>query len=213
MLIHIELQVLYIELANNGSNMLSTGSGMIIWWDDTSHLAQAIEIETQRLEQVRQSQIEALTSQGKISTALSVAVEMNKPFLALDIIEKHIKSTCGNLFHEWVAEMKRSKDTECLSKALDFCVSYNTRAKSAWVAHALLHEMLEQYTPSELFKINGLADKINKILVHASGHLSRLMNLMEKSHLLKICSGLLGSKQNNNYNNKSNSTLNEILYN
>ncbi|AFZ79646.1 WD-repeat domain containing protein [Theileria equi strain WA] len=187
-----------MELCGNSLVSISSNS-LLIWWDDVTEELESERLEREREEELKKSQIESLATDGKHPEALSLAVELKKPLVARDLILRCCSAGIftneeqglhKDLFHKWVAHMKGFKDIKSrLTTSFDFIQVWISNNKTAWMANCLLSEILSQFTPEEIFMVEGFKNRIETILIHQSSHHGRMMSLIEKSHILDILVG------------------------
>ncbi|KAK2195460.1 bifunctional WD40 repeat/Small-subunit processome [Babesia duncani] len=188
---HLE-KVFNIEIC--GSSILSvSGNGLLIWFNDATDAIKMEHLENQRLEIATRSQIESLVNKGDYSKALCLALDLKVPQVALEIIQKTIYKPqrtpldVPDLFKDWAVNLRKSENfKQSLTAALDFCIWANSKAKTAWIANSLLKELLKAHGPCDLYEVEGLGLKIDKLLGHQAAHITRLHTLVEKSHLLDL---------------------------
>ncbi|CDR94016.1 WD domain, G-beta repeat containing protein, putative [Babesia bigemina] len=194
----ISVQVWNVEVA--GSNLMTiSGNGVLIWWRDVSAEVEAKKLMDEREEELKRTQVECLAADGKYSEALCLAMELRKPLMASKILQRRASNQLfrvekempqDDLFRSWVAHLKKVEDRKkMLTIAFDFVQLWVSKGSTSWMANCLLGELIAQFTPTELFVVEGMAQRIESILSHQSSHLTRFLNLSEKSHLLDILLG------------------------
>ncbi|GBE60799.1 WD G-beta repeat containing protein [Babesia ovata] len=187
-----------VEVA--GSNLMTiSGNGVLIWWRDVSAEVEAKKLMDEREEELKRTQVESLAADGKYSEALCLAMELRKPAMASKILQRRASNQLfrveketnqDDLFKSWVAQIKKVEDRKkMLTIAFDFVQLWVSKGSTSWMANCLLAELIDQFTPTELFVVEGMAQRVDSILSHQSSHLTRFLNLSEKSHLLDILLG------------------------
>ncbi|ORM40922.1 Transducin beta-like protein 3 [Babesia sp. Xinjiang] len=204
-----------------GQNLLTvSGNGVLIWWDDISAELQAKKMLEERDEELKQTQMESLDADGRHSEALCLSMELRKPSMASKILNRRCATQLfrvekegmirDDMFKSWVSHMKKLPDIKTkLTIALDFVQLWISRASTSWMGNCLLAELIAQFTPAELFVVEGMANRIDSILSHQSSHLTRFLNLSEKSHLLDV---LLGYNKLEGTKPTGQSLTYEVLY-
>lgn len=184
-----------------GSNVLTiSGNGIMIWWDDVSADVEVKKMLEEREEEVKRTQVESLAADGKYSEALCLSMELRKPSMASKILKRRcttqlfrIEKDNGidqDIFSAWVSHIRTLPDAKkMLTIAFDFVHLWISKSSTGWMANCLLAELLRQFSPTELFVVEGMAQRIDSLLSHQSSHLTRFINLTEKSHLLDILVG------------------------
>ncbi|GFE54969.1 WD G-beta repeat containing protein [Babesia ovis] len=204
-----------------GNSFLTiSGNGVLISWDDTSAELEAKKLMDERDEELKRTQVESLDADGKYSEALCLAMELRKPHMATKILKRRCSTQLfrvekehqirQDIFKSWVAHIKKLPDVKTmLTIALDFVQLWISKGSTSWMANCLLAELVTQFQPSELFVVEGMSNRIESILSHQTSHLTRFINLSEKSHLLDV---LLGYKSQRDATGGSSLTY-DVLYN
>eukprot|EP00371_Babesia_bovis_P001558 XP_001610205.1 WD domain, G-beta repeat containing protein [Babesia bovis T2Bo] len=205
-----------------GEKMLSiSGNGVLISWDDVSAEVESKKLMEERDEELKRTQVESLDADGKYSEALCLALELRKPHMASKILKRRCTTQLfrvekdheieGDLFQSWVKGMKKSTDIKrMLTVAFDFIQLWISKGSTSWMANCLLSELLKQFKPCELFVVEGMSNRIESLLAYQASHLTRFINLSEKSHLLDV---LLGYNKASQPEPSSHALTYDVLYN
>ncbi|KAK1443792.1 WD40 repeat containing protein [Babesia gibsoni] len=205
----------------SGGNILTiSGNGVMIWWDDVSAEIEAKKMFEERDEELKRTQVESLALDGKYSEALCLSMELRKPLMASKILQRRCSTQLFriekdnkldyDIFNAWVSHMKTLPDLKkMLTIAFDFIHLWISRNSTSWMANCLLSELIKQFNPAELFLVEGMANRIDSLLAHQSSHITRFINLSEKSHLLDI---IVGFKASDSEKVKNSTFSHEVLY-
>ncbi|GIX63647.1 transducin-like G-protein beta [Babesia caballi] len=169
-----------------GPNVVTiSGNGVLIWWDDVSAEIEAKKLLEEREEELKRTQVESLAADGKYSEALCLAMELRRPAMASKILKRRaatqlfrVEKESGvshDLFTNWVRHLKTAEDPKTmLTIAFDFIHLWVSKGSTSWMGNCLLAELVAQFTPTELFLVEGMAQRIDSILAHQASHLTRV---------------------------------------
>jgi len=160
--------------------LLSGGadSSLILWKDMTEEEEQAKLEQVQK--QILQEQVLSnLIADKKFVRALGLAISLNRPYMALNVMKEIINQDDGE---KQLEKLLNKLKMEQIGSLLKFAVDWNTNSRHSRVAQTLLGLVLRTYLPSELLKLPGIQTTIEALMVYTERHLQRLDNLLIDSH-------------------------------
>lgn len=153
-------------------------STLILWKDTTEEEAQSKQDELQK--QILQEQVLSnLIADKKFVRALGLAVSLNKPYMALNVLKEIINQEEGNQqLEKLLCKLKMDQ----IGILLKFAVDWNTNSRHSRVAQTLLTLVLRNYLPSDLASLPDIQNTVEALTVYTERHLQRLDGLLIDSH-------------------------------
>lgn len=187
-----------------GDLMVSGGSDskMCVWTDATAQKAQE-RLDAKAEVAMKDSKIGLLVQEGKIESALSLALDLNRPGLmrqilldhTMDVVGRGMSQAGGSNVQDKQAKKDDSVDLqrwvlslspEQLEKLVELLEQWNSNRKMAPMAQMLMGLLLLAVPPAELAKIEGMNATCSAILSYSSRHMARVDALLQKTFLFDL---------------------------
>ncbi|KAH9513116.1 Transducin (beta)-like 3 [Bulinus truncatus] len=158
-------------------------STLILWKDITEQ--EQLENQEKLQKQVMQEQVLSnLIADKKFVRAMGLAISLNKPYRALNIMKEVMKQENGiKQLEKLVCKLRIDQ----IESVLKFAVEWNTNSRNYFPAQQLLNIILRNYLPQDLVKLPGIQSVVEGFCVYTDRHLQRLNNLLIDSHFAEYC--------------------------
>ncbi|XP_005105780.1 transducin beta-like protein 3 [Aplysia californica] len=180
-----EAKVWATAISKEEDYLLSGGadSALILWKDVTEEEEVAKQEEMQK--QIVQEQVLSnLIADKKFVRALGLAISLNKPFMALNVMKEIVKQEDGaKLMERLVCKLRMDQ----IGSLLKFAVDWNTNSRNCQVAQLLLSLILRNFLPGELVQLPDIQNVVEALTVYTDRHLQRLDSLLIDSHFAEYC--------------------------
>ena len=164
-------------------------STIILWKDVTEEQTLAKQEDLQK--QVMQEQVLSnLIADKKFVRALGLAISLNKPFMALNVMKEITSQLDGERQLEKLLCKLRMDQ---IGAMLKFSVDWNTNSRNCEAAQLWVNLVLKNFLPHELLKLDGIQSTVEALTVYTERHLQRLDNLLIDSHFAEYCLGCIKS--------------------
>lgn len=154
--------------------------GQIVVWDDCteSDLSEKHAEEDRII--VLSQDLDNLVVAKHYEKAVSLAIELNRPFQLLKIVKAILSSTGAVGLHAIVKPLTHSE----LSKVLGYIRDWNTNARTVLPSQELLRTILGTFRPSELLATPDIRTTVASLLSYGDRHLGRFRLLLQSSKLI-----------------------------
>lgn len=154
-------------------------SSIIVWQDTTVPEKETKLAEKEKF--IKQEQkLSNLVHEKKWSKALGLAITLDKPFMAYNIIEELLLQAGESLFNEVFSNMRQDQQESLLK----FSVEWITNAKTYSAAVMVIHLLLSRYDFQELLKIQSMPSYIRDLLPYLDRHHKRLIRRTQDMQIL-----------------------------
>ncbi|CAL1526303.1 unnamed protein product [Lymnaea stagnalis] len=162
-------------------------STLVFWKDVTQE--EETEKQEKHQKQVLQEQILSnLIADKKFVRAMGLAISLNKPYRALNILKEVIKQEDGEKKLERLICKLRMDQIESVLK---FAVEWNTNSRNYYPAQQLLNLILKNFLPQDLVAFSSIQSLVEGFTVYTERHLQRLDNLLMDSYFAEYSYGCM----------------------
>ncbi|KNE55640.1 hypothetical protein AMAG_01526 [Allomyces macrogynus ATCC 38327] len=176
--------------SNKSENMLITGGAdsVINFWRDST-----VEDQEERLKKeqdliLKEQDLANYLVKRDYKNAILLALSLNKPFRLLNIVRETMRdrtdadSATGSAAVDAVLAALPLGQVEIL---LGYARDWNTHAKSATAAHAVLQAVLRGHSLDSLLQVAEIKPLAEALLAYSERHVARLDDLLTQSYLLE----------------------------
>ncbi|XP_023219052.1 transducin beta-like protein 3 [Centruroides sculpturatus] len=172
-----------ITTTNSEDIIISGGadSTIIIWKDVTKEEKEAEIIKNETLI-LQEQELKNLIKAKDWIHAISLAITLEQPFRALNIIKKILLDSTGiDKLKNIISEMREDQITALLK----FCVTWNTNSKHCYPAQVLINIIFRTYTSEQILKFPDAHITVQELLPYTERHFKRVNKLMQQSMFLE----------------------------
>ncbi|XP_067121939.1 transducin beta-like protein 3 [Centruroides vittatus] len=172
-----------ITTTNSEDIIISGGadSTIIIWKDVTKEEKEAEIIKNETLI-LKEQELKNLIKSKDWIHAISLAITLEQPFRALNIIKKLLLDSTGiDKLKNIISEMREDQITALLK----FCVTWNTNSKHCYPAQILINIIFRTYTSEQILKFPDAHITVQELLPYTERHFKRVNKLMQQSMFLE----------------------------
>ncbi|KAL2724522.1 transducin beta-like protein 3 [Vespula squamosa] len=174
-----ENRVWALVVSKDEKHVISGGSDslLVIWRDVTEEKKTQIAAEKERII-LEEQKLANLLQANELSTALQIALELERPLQVLRIVEGILKGESNEL-RKTIHEMTPS----CKEALLRCAITWNTNSKNAQAAQTVIHVLTSEMEIEDL-QTTGLLSSLEGMIPYTERHFKRLTRLMQDLHLL-----------------------------
>lgn len=171
-----ESRVWALAVSRNEKNIISGGSDslLVIWKDVTEEkkIKAAIELEQLALEEQK---LANLLKADKLTSALKIALKLERPFQVLKIIETILKKNVS--IEETINKLKPMRKEELLKCA----ITWNVNSKNCQVAQVVINALMMEMENLEFQ--TKLTSTLESMIPYTERHYIRITKLLQNLHL------------------------------
>lgn len=175
-----ENKVYALNLNSNGDKMVSGGADaqVLVWRDDTQ--IDRSENDSKRRELVENEQkLSNLLDKHRYADALRLALTLNRPFNALNILKKMFADQDDGL-SDVDATLKTLK-TDQINILLTYLVEWNSNSRHFYVAQLVLTSIFKLLPPQELLKLPNIKEVVEGLTPYSERHFERLSKTRQQA--------------------------------
>uniref|UniRef100_A0A023GM38 Putative wd40-repeat-containing subunit of the 18s rrna processing complex n=1 Tax=Amblyomma triste TaxID=251400 RepID=A0A023GM38_AMBTT len=165
-------------------SLLITGaadSTILVWKDCTSEERQEA-FEKQEALILQEQQLSNLLKEKKWTKALQLALTLEHPFRALNIIKEILlEDRSGETLTKALAPLRDDQ----IDLLLKFASTWNTNSKHSAAAQAVLNVVLRSHSPSHLLGMPGSRATIEAFIPYTERHFQRVSRLKQQAMFLE----------------------------
>lgn len=168
---------------NKKEDRLITGSAdsrILIWEDRTEEEKEAQRIKNQEFIE-NQERLENLLLDKKFNKAFALAILLEQPFRALNILKDIWKLPTREEYLTATLSQLRSDQIETV---LEFASVWNSNSKHSHVAQAVIAMIFKTLGPDRLLEFSNIRKLVENLLPYTERHHSRLKLLEQKSEFI-----------------------------
>jgi U3 small nucleolar RNA-associated protein 13 len=164
----------------NKENRLATGGAdsTILIWKDVTEEEQEEERKKQETFQLQEQELLNLLLQKRFAKALGLAIVLDQPFRALNIIKQMILEPNGTV--DLTVTLKKMRDDQ-IDSLIKFATTWNMNGRHSWPAQLILKHVMERYTADELLLIPNVRHNIQALLPYTERHFQRLTRALQQA--------------------------------
>ena len=163
-----------MAVTGDGMSFFSGGSdSKLIRWRDVTQEKKQEKIEKRQEEVLQEQELNNLLSQKKMLKALRLALNLNRPYMTLKIINSVIKSQETGL-DETVHKLKDDHKKSLLQHA----VNWNTNSKNCRPAQLVFDVMMQEILTGK-YQVEGLGKVIEESLPYSDRHFKRMTEYLK----------------------------------
>ncbi|KAF3426745.1 hypothetical protein E2986_00910 [Frieseomelitta varia] len=171
-----ESRVWALAVSRNEKNIISGGSDslLVIWKDVTEEkkIKAAMELEQLALEEQK---LANLLKADKLTSALKIALKLERPFQVLKIIETILKKNVS--IEETINKLKPMYKEELLKCA----ITWNVNSKNCQVAQVVINALMMEMETLEFQ--TKLTSTLESVIPYTERHYIRMTKLLQNLHL------------------------------
>ncbi|XP_026866596.2 transducin beta-like protein 3 [Electrophorus electricus] len=158
----------------------SADSTITVWKDITEE--ELAEEQSKQEDQIlKQQELSNLLHEKKYLKALGIAISLDQPHTALQVIKEIRQAEEGTRQLEKTLLRLRQDQKESL---LRYCVVWNTNARNCLDAQAVLQVLLTHLSPEELLQLQGVRTHLEGLIPYTERHMQRVGRLLQASMFL-----------------------------
>lgn len=163
-----------MAVTSDGSSFFSGGTdSKLIKWRDVTQEKKQEDVQKRQDEVLQEQELNNLLSQKKMLKALRLALNLNKPYMTLKIINSVIRTQETGI-DETILKLKDDHKQSLLQHA----VNWNTNSKNCRPAQ-LVFDVLMQEILSGKYRVEGLGKIIEESLPYSDRHFKRLTEYLK----------------------------------
>ncbi|XP_022240688.1 transducin beta-like protein 3 isoform X2 [Limulus polyphemus] len=169
--------------ASSNEAFIATGgadSNIILWKDVTEQDKEEARKKEESLI-LQEQKLTNLIQQKKWTKALSLAITLEQPFRALNIVKEILTETRGREDLENVISQMREDQ---LGVLLRFSVTWNTNSKHCGAAQTVISVILKSYSAEELLEFPEMKENVQSLLPYTERHFQRMNRLFQQATFL-----------------------------
>nr|XP_003699221.1 PREDICTED: transducin beta-like protein 3 [Megachile rotundata] len=167
-----------LAVNKNEKTIVSGGSDslLVIWKDVTEERKTQRALESEQLA-LEEQQLSNLLKASKLTSALNLALKLNRPFQVLKIIENIIKEDCLQL-EQTVRDLKPIYKEELLKCA----VTWNANSKNCQIAQVVINTLMMEM--EDLESRTTASSTLESMIPYTERHYVRMTKLLQNLHLM-----------------------------
>lgn len=178
-----ENKVWALQMGSTESYFISgAGDSNILLWKDVTEIEKVEEREKQEQLILQEQELTNLLQKRKFVKALGLAITLEQPFRALNIIKEILMLPDGNEKLEKTFQKLRPDQIDAIMR---FAVIWNQNSKHCYEAQKVLAATLKLMTAEELLKLPNMKANLQGFLPYTERHLQRLTRLMQQATFLE----------------------------
>lgn len=182
-----KIWALAVDPASDGSKFVTGGgdSMLCLWRDNTEDEMEAEASQRDEMIQMEQS-LSNYVRDKNFRKALKLALKLQKPLQALNIIEAAISNAQGDAskVNDTMRSMLDALDFEMTEQLLTYVRDWNTNAKHSLAAQTTLFQLFNIYRADSMTKFPLMKDLIQALIPYSTRHFQRLDKLIQSSYIL-----------------------------
>lgn len=180
-----EAKVWTTAISKDGEVLLSGGAdSTLILWKDVTEQEELVKMEQIQKQVMQEQVLQNLIVDKKFVRALGLAISLNKPYMALNVMKEIVGQEEGEKqLEKLICKLRMDQ----IGSLLKFAVSWNTNSRNCQVAQLLLSLLLRNFLPGELLKLPDIQNVVEALTVYTDRHLQRLDTLLIDSHFAGYC--------------------------
>ena len=156
------------------------GDGAIVVWRDCT----AEDVAVQRAEEDRvavlSQDLSNMFAQAKYAPAARLAIELERPHQLLKIA----RAILGSGGQAALGDVLGVLEPAQLGKVLRYCKDWNTNARTAGPAQAMIRAVLDRFRPEALVELPGIRAVVASLIAYSERHATRAKAMHQQSRLL-----------------------------
>jgi U3 small nucleolar RNA-associated protein 13 len=179
-----KIWALAVDAEADGARFLTGGgdSMLCLWKDNTEAEIEAEAIHRDEQIQLEQS-LKNFVREGQYRKALKLALKLEKPLQALQIIET-VLSNPPQRADELLRDMVGSLDFALTQQLMTYLRDWNTNAKHSHAAQSTLFQLFHTYRADSMTKFPLMKDLLQALIPYSTRHFQRLDKLLQASYIL-----------------------------
>ncbi|XP_076309508.1 LOW QUALITY PROTEIN: transducin beta-like protein 3 [Tachypleus tridentatus] len=169
--------------ASSSEAFIATGgadSNLILWKDVTEQDKEEVRKKEENLI-LQEQKLTNFIQQKKWTKALRLAITLEQPFRALNIVKEILTETQGKEDLEKVISQMREDQ---LGVLLRFSVTWNTNSKHCGAAQTVISIILKSYSAEELLGFPEMKENVQSLLPYTERHFQRMNRLFQQATFL-----------------------------
>ena len=169
--------------SSKNDQILFSGSAdsVIVAWEDVTEKLKQESAEAQQTVMLQHQELQNLLQEKRFIKALLLAIKLNQPFTALNVIKELMWEDDGVETLKMSIGSLRLDQKQSLFK---FVVSWNTNSRNCHEAQAVLHALILSTPPNEIEDFNDAQSTIESLLPYTDRHFHRLSRIAQQSTFL-----------------------------
>jgi len=161
---------------------LVTGDGdsKLTIWEDVTQVEKEEAQQDREQQLLREQQLSNLLHAGQWQEAVHLALQLQQPYRVRTIL-MDVQSQDPVLF---VTILHSLRGTDTLETCLEYVRDWNTSARFAPLAQAVLYELLKVCPPQDLLQMKSVKSLLQALLPYTDRHFQRVDQLLQKACII-----------------------------
>lgn len=181
------LDKIWAMTMNKDESLLVTGSDdskLIVWKDDTEERMQEAADKREQFV-LNEQKLSNLIKAQKWTKALKLAIKLDQPFRALNIIKEIFITEQANRINVLEESLKGLREDQ-LNNLIEYSLKWNTNAKNSEVAQSVFFVLINIHGPDKILKMPNSKQFIEGWLSYTRRHVDRLNRLKEQASIVNF---------------------------